>query len=108
MGSEMCIRDSVVSVWRLILPVRFELDARGVQQICAGRRKFTPWNRFACYRFDSKGVILLHQHGSLALNALRGVYINAGNQRTQLESLLAFYLPMSDSSDSPYGAGHVD
>ena len=83
----------MVSVWRLLAPIRYELDARGLQQICAGRRRFSPWSDFACYRFDSKGVMLLREEGPLALNALRGVFIYAGDRQEELESLVAFYLP---------------
>ncbi len=92
----------IISVWRMLAPIRYELDARGVQQICAGRRRFTAWSDFASYRFDpnGNGVMLLHEEGPLALNALRGVFIHAGDRREELESLVAFYLPIPTGSDA--------
>ncbi len=90
----------LLSLWRLWLPVRFEFDARGVQQIVFQRRRFIPWSAIARYEINPRGVLLLNHSQAFPLTALRGLYVAArGDQHCELVRLIDYYAPCSRQGD---------
>ena len=80
------------ALWRLWLPIEFEFDARGVQQIVFGRRRFWPWSIFARYEVDPKGVALIRDPRHYPLARAKGLYIPAAREHVQLVQLVDRYL----------------
>lgn len=81
-----------VAQWRLWLPIGFELDARGVQQIVMGRRKFWPWAEFARYEVDPQGVALIRDPRDYPLARAKGVYISTARRHMELVYVVDAYL----------------
>jgi len=73
------------------VPVQFELDVRGVQEIVLGRRRFVSWSSVASYQVDPQGVVLLGSRFPDPLSLLRGLYIAAGDRHEELVALVQFY-----------------
>jgi hypothetical protein len=77
--------------WRVWVPVAFELDVRGIQQIVLHRRSFVSWRQIASYRVDELGVLLLNEADAFPMSALQGLYIRGGNKQAELVQLVEFY-----------------
>jgi hypothetical protein len=80
------------SVWRLWVPVKFELTSKGLTQSVLGRRRRIPWSEFARFEVRQKGVLLFVDQDSSPLAALRGVFIRWQDQRAPLLEILETYL----------------
>ncbi len=76
----------VVSLWRVWVPVRFELDARGIQQILPFSRSFRPWTSVVAFRKTPAGVLLLNDDDAMPLSAMCGLFIAA--TPSQLDELI--------------------
>ena len=80
------------AIWRMWLPINFELDARGIQQIVLGRRRFWPWSTFARYEVDPQGVALIRDPRDYPLARAKGLYISAVSEHVELVQLVDLYL----------------
>ena len=80
------------ALWRMWLPIDFELDARGIQQIVLGRRRFWPWSHFARYEVDPQGVALIRDPRAYPLARAKGLYISAAREHVELVQLVDLYL----------------
>lgn len=81
----------LLTTWRIWIPVRYELDARGVQEVVWRHRSKMPWSRVTRFELDPNGVLLLHQRDAFPLSALRGIYIHSPENHEELVSLVKFY-----------------
>ncbi len=81
-----------LAAWRLWLPVRFELDVRGVQWSLFRLRRFIPWDNIADAREDEQGVLLLGNRWPWPWSALRGLYIAGHGRRDELLAVVRFYI----------------
>ena len=93
-----------VVTWRVWIPISFELDVRGIQQIVLRSRWFIGWSRIARYRVDEHGVLLLNDAEAFPMSALNGLYIRGGGRQEELLRLVEFYC----NRDSDESAVTVD
>jgi hypothetical protein len=89
-----------IALWRLWVPMRFELDARGVQQIVLGRRSFRPWSDFVRYEVDPDGVCLIPDGREYPLVRATGVNIVSKRDHVKLVHLVATYLGETQCHES--------
>lgn len=89
----------LLSLWRLYLPVQFELSAGGITRTVLGRSRRVPWSNVGCVLRRESGVIVLRdwENGPLAL--LRGIYIPYNNHKLDVQAVFDFYL--AGRSDAP-------
>ncbi len=86
-----------IALWRLWVPVTFELGPRGVVQIVLGRRRRIPWSSLARYQVRSRGVLLLADDGRGPAAALRGLFLRWGRHREVLLAVVERYLGHRES-----------
>jgi hypothetical protein len=81
-----------VALWRLWVPVSFELGRKGVVQTVLGRARRISWSMIAGYDIRRHGVLLLADADSSPLAAARGLFIRWGTQRDALLKIVEYYL----------------
>jgi hypothetical protein len=88
----------LLAVWRLWLPVKWELGLTGITQTVLGFRRRIPWLAVARFELRSDGVWLFADREA---SPLRAVFIGYGGQRTKIAALVDYYLgTWTHSSDS--------
>ena len=86
----------MVSLWRFVVPVVFELDVDGVHQWILGRHVQIPWPSVRQYRVFSDGVLLLPYAESCPIDAFRGLYLPWRDRREEVLANIRFYLDGRD------------
>jgi hypothetical protein len=96
-----------LTLWRMWLPVWYQLGAGGITQSVLGRERRIPWTAIRGHERRSDGVILLPDVGKAQLGALCGLYLHWGSQREAVLAHLDYYLtPRTRSpAGSSLGAG---
>jgi hypothetical protein len=93
----------LLSLWRLWLPVKWELRLTGITQTALGMRRQIPWLAIARFELRNDGVWLFADRDS---SPLRGVFISYGDQREKVVAIVDYYLgTWTHSSDSTAGRG---
>jgi len=80
------------ALWRLWLPVTFQVGQKGIVHKALGRRRRIPWSRIARYEIRRDGVLLLPVEDTSPLAVMRGLYIRWGPQRDQLLAWVRHYV----------------
>ncbi len=88
----LCFAALNAAIWRLWVPVAFELGPKGIWQTVLGRRKCFPWQAIARYEVTGRGVLLLPVDDRTPLAPLRAVYIRWRDHREQLLALVQYYV----------------
>ena len=83
----------LVSLWRMWIPVEFELCDLGVIQTAMRRSWRKPWDAYVGYEVRNDGFLLVPVEDSSLLGRLKGLYIPFGDQRDDILEVLAEYLP---------------
>ena len=96
-----------VALWRLWMPVRFELGHQGVVQSVLGRRRRTAWKDVDHCRIGTAGILLLPHQDTSPLACLRGLYIPYRQQREELLDLVDYYLSPPPSASESTRTYHV-
>ena len=81
-----------VSLWRMWLPVHFQLSELGVIQTVVRRTWRRPWESFVGYEVRNDGVLLLPEEDNSLLGRLKGLYISFGNQRGEILEVVSEHL----------------
>jgi hypothetical protein len=81
-----------LAMWRLWVPVRFDLGPDGVTQTAFGRRRHVSWRKIAEYSVTRRGVMLHAYPEELRPMAPRSLYVRGGRQLDQLLDLVAHYV----------------
>ena len=84
----------LLAMWKLWVPVRYEMDARGVQRIVLGRRSFRPWSDFIDFSLDPVGVCLI-ENAAASVPWSTGVRIVAKRDHLRLVELVSTYIRRS-------------
>jgi hypothetical protein len=92
-----------ISVWRYFVPVRFEIQPRGLVWSFWGTGRRLSWLAVRRYELDDRNALLLTTSNPAPLDYLRAARIPLTQHREQIVSLLAHYLgpPSSGNSDEP-------
>lgn len=81
-----------LSLWRLWLPVRYDLGQRGVVETVLGRQSRIGWSHVAGYEVRRNGVLLLATHEPTLLRTLQARYVPWGGRRSQVLEMVRYYL----------------
>ncbi|MCO6455144.1 MAG: hypothetical protein J5I93_07580 [Pirellulaceae bacterium] len=90
----------LLSIWRVWLPVQFELGPRGILQTVGRRTYRISWREFRRYRPFRRGVLLLVDPEPSPLDAFRGLFIRYDGQKDHVLSVVDYYLGSDRSPDS--------
>ena len=82
----------LLALWRLYVPVQFELSAAGVTRTVLGRTRRVPWSAIGSIQRRDRGILLLRDFAPGPLGLLRGVYIPYNNHQAEVLALCDFYL----------------
>jgi len=63
------------SIWRLFVPMQFELSADGITQWVFGYRRTIPWPEIRSYVIQKEGILILPHRTRYPLDAIRGIFI---------------------------------
>ncbi|HEX5102729.1 MAG TPA: hypothetical protein VFV87_02900 [Pirellulaceae bacterium] len=81
------------TLWQIWLPVRYEIDGRGIAQLYFGRwRRRIPWSAIRQYEVRSDGVLLVPDAAVTPLSPLRGLYLHWGAHREEVLANLEYYV----------------
>jgi hypothetical protein len=82
----------LITLWRSLLPLRFEMGPPGIMQVVLGRRTRILWTSILNYQVYSSGVLLLPDAVLIPLSPLRGVFIPWGLQKESVLANIDYYL----------------
>jgi len=63
------------SVWRLFIPMQFELSSDGITQWVFGYRRTIHWREVRSYVIQKEGILILPHRTRYPLDAIRGIFI---------------------------------
>jgi hypothetical protein len=98
---------SALALWRLWIPVGFELQPKGLVQTLLGRKRITPWKDVRRCEIHDEGIVLFAAPQAAPWDALRGLYVPCGPRREEILVVLAYYikgLAPQDGSSSRHRA----
>lgn len=78
-----------LALWRLWLPVKWELGLTGVTMVVLGFRRRIPWLSVARYELRDAGVWLFADR---AASPQRGTFIAYGGQKQRVQACIQYYL----------------
>jgi hypothetical protein len=82
----------VAGLWRVWIPVTFEIGPLGVTRSVLGRQRRIAWSAVGSVKRLPTGVLLLAEVRPAALDTLRGVWIPFGDQREEILASVEHYL----------------
>jgi hypothetical protein len=92
-----------LAIWRIWIPVCFELGPRGIGQTMLGRRLRIPWRAVARYEITRRGVVFLPENNRIPL---RSLYVRWRDRREPLLELIRYYfVPRSNAGNSGFRRG---
>lgn len=74
----LCIISAVLllgSVWRIFIPLQYELTTTGIIRWTFGRRRDIPWSEIRSYVIQEEGILILPHRNRYPLDAFRGLFI---------------------------------
>jgi hypothetical protein len=98
----------LASVWRIWLPVHFEIGPRGVTQRIGNYRRRIPWGEIAGYQLRHRGVLLLADNRQGPLAPFRSLFLRYPAQPDQLRHLLELHLANQLGSPTQLGPGAAE
>ena len=96
----------MLAMWRLFVPLTFEVNSRGLTQSILGRKRLVPYNAIGRYEVHRDGILLLPRailanHGEpSAVDFFRSLYVPFGGHQEQILEALEHYCPKLASSGS--------
>ncbi|MCL2305996.1 MAG: hypothetical protein FWC43_11695 [Planctomycetaceae bacterium] len=63
------------SVWRLFVPMQFELSADGIRWSVFGYHRTIRWSEIRSYVIQKEGILILPHRTRYPLDAIRGMFI---------------------------------
>lgn len=83
------------AAWRYFVPVYYEVNAQGIFQEVLGRRQRIAWRTIGRAEVCRDGVLLAASPG--LPGTMRGLYLPWGQHRTEVLSLVGYYLRQFES-----------
>ncbi len=90
----------LISLWRLWVPVTFELGPRGIVQTVWGRSYRISWREFARFQVLRSGVLLLVDPRPSPLDAFRGLFVRFDGQKDDVLAVVNYFMAPDRSRDS--------
>ena len=82
----------LITLWRSMIPLRFEISPHGITQIVLGRRTRILWTSILNYQVHSRGVLLLPDAAVTPLSPLRGLFLPWGSHKERVLANIEYYL----------------
>ena len=82
----------LLTLWRSLIPLRFEIGPQGITQNVLGRSTRIVWTSILNYRVYSSGVMLFPDAVVVPLSPLRGLYLPWGLQKERVLANIEYYL----------------
>jgi hypothetical protein len=77
-----------LTMWRMFVPVEFELGHEGIDQQILGRRYRLPWTAIKRYEVLASGVLVLPAAAARPLDVLDGLFLPWANHRGEILAIL--------------------
>ena len=81
-----------VTLWRMWLPVRYEIGVSGVTQIVLGLRRRIPWPAIRNYVVYADGVLLVPDAEVRPVSPLRGLFLPWLDRREKVLANVEYYV----------------
>lgn len=94
----------LLAMWRLWLPVRFEIGPQGVTESVLSRRRRIPWRKIGGFQTRRGGVALFPRPNELRAVAPRSLFIHGGRELDRLVEIVAFFLGEPAAVDRSRGS----
>jgi hypothetical protein len=65
----------LASMWKVFIPVRYELNADGIVREMLGSRRFIAWNQIRTYQVYHNGIFLLPPNDRFYAEVFRGGFL---------------------------------
>ena len=82
----------VVALWRLWIPVSYELGSGGIVQQVLTRRRHLDWLVITRAQLQDRGVLLLVDRSHVPLAAIHGVFIPWRDKRREVLALIEYFI----------------
>ena len=85
------------SVWRLFIPMQFELSTEGISRWTFGYRRTVLWSDIRAYVFQEEGILILPHTLRYPLDAMRGLFIPIPKKyRIAVQRRFLFYIEKAE------------
>lgn len=81
-----------LTMWRMWIPVTFELGPKGILQTVWRRKRRIVWSAVRRCRVQRRGVLLLFHDDPSRLSNVLGLYVRWGERRDELLAILRYYI----------------
>lgn len=82
----------LLSQWRYLLPVRFEISAGGVKRTVLGRSRRISWSSIGKVQRQPQGILIQRDFERGLLARMNSLFLPYGKQRSELIAIFDFYL----------------
>ncbi len=83
----------LIPVWRVLVPIHFEITSDGIARWNFGRRRLISWEEIKSYELLDNGVLLLPNAAHYPLEPFHGLFIPVpASLRTELKYRLRFFI----------------
>lgn len=82
----------VVGLWRLWIPVTFQLGISGIVETVLGHPRYIDWMTVTRVQLQGRGVLLLADRTDTPLAAIHGIFIPWHDQREQIIRLVEHFV----------------
>jgi hypothetical protein len=85
------------SVWRLFVPMQFELSVEGITRWTLGHRRTILWSDIRSYVIQKEGILILSHRTRYPLDAMRGIFIPVPQKyRIAVQRRFLFFLERTE------------
>ena len=81
----------LLALWRLWLPVTYQLGSKGVVERVWGHSRHIDWLRITRAELQPRGVLLLADRSQTPLALIHGVFVPWRNKREQVTALVEHF-----------------
>ncbi|MFP6657166.1 MAG: hypothetical protein VB853_03230 [Pirellulales bacterium] len=82
-----------VTVWRLFIPVHYQIDNVGITQLVWRRSRTTAWHSIGSLRELDEGILMMPKSRLGELAPLRGIFLPWGSHRDDVLACVEFHAP---------------
>lgn len=82
----------LIAAWQMWLPVHYEIGPQGITQHWLGRQRRITWSAIGRVQRRDCGLLLLRDLQPMPLEALRGLYLPFGQQKSEVLAIVDYYL----------------
>ena len=80
-------------LWQFLLPIRYEIDARGLRRRALRRSRLIPWHAVRAYQLRPTGVVLYRRDDPTTVDLLRSLFVPFPADEDSMLCALREHLP---------------